>query len=180
MKISRSLLFALFFISFLFSVKIVFLPLWEWRGEQVDKLQQVRENKARIERLVARAPVYDARLKKAQDLNQKLQEYCFSAAGGGDKMQLKMQRSLEGLLALEKIEVLSTKWYKSLQDRGIWQASVEIRGQGKIAGLCRLVAAIENHRPCFQVVSLVMAAPRRARQVNFQMTLKGYGMVEDD
>jgi len=180
MKISRPLLFVLFFITFLFLVKIMILPLWEWRGEQIAQLQQAREKKVRIERLLARAPVYDARLKAAQDLNRKLQEYCFPAAAGGDKMQLKMQRSLKELLAAEKIEVLSTKWYKSLEDRGIWQASVEIRGQGKIAGLCRLLAAIENHRPCFQVVSLVMAAPKRARQVNFQMTLKGYGVAEDD
>ena len=180
MKISRPLLFALFFMGFLFLVKIVLLPLWGWRGEQVARLQQARKKKVRIERLLARAPVYDARLKAAQDLNLKLQEYCFPAADGGDKMQLKMQRSLEGLMAAGKIEVLSTKWYKSLQDHGIWQASVEIRGQGKVAGLCRLVAVIENHRPCFQVVSLVMAAPKRARQVKLQMTLKGFGVAADD
>jgi len=180
MKISRPLLFTLIFLSCIFLVKIVFLPLWEWRDEQILALSQARNKISRMERLLVRAPVYEARIKSARELNRKLSGLCFPAAGGGDKMQLEMQQALDRLTAAAKVEVLSTKWYKSLRDRGIWQASVEIRGQGSTRALCALVAAIENHRPFFKIVSLSLASPKRARQVKMRIVLQGFGVIEGE
>ena len=158
-------------------VKVVGLPLWEWRESQIDKLSRQKNSLSKMVTLSQQTQSLEQENKRQKKVLDDLAEYCFSAQLGIEKIQLEIQQIVESKVAKAGIEMSSVKWLRSVAgDAGLLKVALEVRCQGATPAIISLIADLEGHKPLLTIESLTLAAPRGAKKLNLTLVLVGLGV----
>lgn len=176
-RVSKPLLFVLAALVLLTLLKVVGLPLWQWRGNQIDKLSRQKNNLSRMIILSRQTQSLEQENKKQKKVLDDLAEYCFSAQQGTEKLQLEIQQIVESKAAQAGVEMSSVKWLRSIAgDAALVKVALEVCCQGTTQAITSLIASLESHKPLLAIESLSLAAPRRAKQLKATLVLVGLGI----
>lgn len=158
-------------------LKFGLVPLYEWRGETLQRIKSLKESVAVKKALMGKKSGSHALLDKAKSSYEEILKSYYQDFTDPQSLQLILQKEMERLSSSSNVKIKSTEWlYPSKED--VVQAPIKIICEAPVDNIIRLIAAVETHEKFLSMDRLRIIARPAATLVMAEIGISAYGIKD--
>lgn len=162
---------------FLAILKFGLSPLYEWRGEALQRIESLKESVAVKKTLIGKKSGFQALLGKAKLSHDEVLQSYYRDFTDPQSLQLILQKEMERLSSSCNVKITSTDWlYASRED--VVQAPIKLICTGSVDDIIRLIAAVETDKKFLSIDRLQIISRPSAVLVRAEMGVSAYGIKD--
>ena len=157
-------------------IKFGLVPLYEWRGETLERIESLKESVAVKKALIGKKSGFEALLAEAKSSYQVLGRFYYKDFTDAQGLQLKLQKAVEQLSSSCNVEIKSTEWLYASKEEVV-QASIKLICEAPVDNIIKLIALLETDRKFLSIDRLQIISRSAATLVRAEICLSAYGVI---
>lgn len=164
-------------VALLAILKFGLVPLYEWRGETLQRIKSLKESVAVKKALMGRKSGFHVLLDEAKSSYEEVLQSYYQDFTDPQSLQLKLQKEVERLSSSCNVKIKSTEWlYSSKED--VVRAPIKLICEAPINDIMRLIAAVETDKKFLSIDRLQIISRPTAILVLAEIGISAYGIKD--
>ena len=156
-------------------LKFGLAPLYDWRGETLQRIESLKESVVVKKTLIGKKSGFKVLFVKAKSAYDEVLGAYYQAFTDPQSLQLILQKEMERLASACNVKIASTDWlYASKED--VVQAPIKLICTGSVDDIIRLIAAVEAGKKFVSIDRLQITSRSGAELVKAEIDISAYGV----
>lgn len=157
-------------------LKFGLAPLYDWRGETLQRIESLKESVAVKKTLIGKKTGFHALLEAAKSAYDEVLQAYYQDFTDPQSLQLILQKEMERLSSSCNVKITSTDWlYASKED--VVQAPIKLICEGSVDDIIRLIAAVETDKKFVSIDRLQIISRPTDPLVKMELGISAYGIT---
>jgi len=162
-------------VAILALIKFGLVPLYEWRGETLERIESLKESLAVKRGLVGMKTGFKVLSVKAKSAYDEVLGAYYQDFTDPQSLQLILQKEMERLASVCNVKIASTDWLY-VSKEGVVQAPIKLICTGAVDDIIRFIAAVEAGKKFVSIDRLQITSRSGAELVKAEIDISAYGI----